>query len=108
MSLFTQIKATPSKNGGYVLKLQAKITKQATTAFGHKESTQQQTYYMKVASPTLQNGAAAELDLNLFNIEHLPHTIKVPMLDANNQPVAVNGVPTMVDKVIQLKWLFLK
>lgn len=90
--LLTLVSSTPSQNGGFILKLQNKSTKEIATPFGKKVSDHQETYYMKVAENTCQVGFKAEMDLSQFNIVERPYTIDDPNSDINGQ-------------TIQLKWL---
>lgn len=83
---------TASSNGGFILKLQNKSTKEITTPFGKKVSDHQETYYMKVADNSARVGFNADLDLSQFNIVERPYTIDDPNSDINGQ-------------TIQLKWL---
>lgn len=92
MVLLTLVSSTPSSNGGFILKLQNKSTKEVQTPFGMKKSDHQETYYMKVADNSCKVGFQAEMDLSQFNIVERPYTID----DANSD---ING------QTIQLKWL---
>ena len=83
---------TPSSNGGFILKLQNKSTKEVETLFGKKASDHQETYYMKVADNSAKVGFTAGLDLSQFKIVERPYTIDDENSDINGQ-------------TIQLKWL---
>jgi len=86
------ISSTPSSNGGFVLKLQNKSTKEIVTPFGKKVSDHQETYYMKVAENACQVGFKADLDLSQFNIIERPFVVTDEQSDLKGQ-------------TLQLKWL---
>lgn len=88
----TCISASPSENGGFILKLQNKSDKVVASAFGTTTQKQQQTYYMKVAT-ACKVGFAAELDLDNYKVTEMPYVLPEGAENAG--------------ETVQLKWLFL-
>lgn len=90
MSLFTVISATPTEDKlGFIVKLQTKEDKSISTPFGHKTSTVQSTYYMKLdTAPAI--GFQAEFDIATMNVVEREFTIP----DSG--------------EIVQLKWLHIK
>ena len=87
-------KCSPSKNGGFILKLQHKeVAKTVTTAFGNKTQESQATYYMKVDN-AVALGFKADLDISQFRVVERPYVVEDPTSELNGQ-------------TIQLKWLHL-
>lgn len=82
------VSATPSSNGGFIVKLQNKSSSMVQTPFGMKTSTKQQTYYMKLDSAP-QVGFSAPLDIDLFNVVERSHTIEDVTSDKNGESISL-------------------
>lgn len=91
-------KATPSSNGGFILKLVNHTS--VTTAFGGKEQTI--TYYMKVATKpsNVKPGFKSIIDLDEFVVVNRDFEV-TPEIAADNPNMTAGDL-------IPLKWLQLK
>ena len=93
---FEVISATPSKNGGFVVKLKHQSEVSVETAFGAVSANKQLTYLTKMNNaPTV--GVKGPLDLNMFDVQERPFVI--PATNEQGQPNDNAG------EIIQMKWL---